>query len=462
VQTKRLLALLMATGLFLTACPPAEEEVPAPPPEEPAEEPVEEPVEEPAEILFDHGVTEDTIRVGLLADLTGIFAPLVVEIVEAQLVYWEMVNEAGGVAGRQVEAVVLDAGYEVPRHIEQYARMALPGPEGVVMLSLSVGSPHTSAVIADMERDNMIAVPLTWFSGWWDPDFGENVAEMYTHYCLEAMNALSFVHDHIQETRGEPTRVAVISFPGEYGGDGSAGAKLAVEALGLELVYDGEGKVVPGADQTPIISELMAAQPNLVFATVSPTIFAEIFGGAVALGLDAYWTGVNPTYSFRLAATDIGPALTERYFHSAYTVAWGEDVPGMEVLMREMVERRPDALVSDSYIIGWTYGQATHAILEHAASLGDMTRAGIKAAVQDPALVVDFGGLAPPQTWAGDDPDVFTSRESFIYRVDHTLYREATVAEGGGHTGLVLAEGPFVSEIAAEFEWFGPCFEPEA
>jgi ABC-type branched-subunit amino acid transport system substrate-binding protein len=476
VSLKRILAVLMAMGLVLTACngddddavdtPAADPAVPADPddddePDEPDDDDVPDDVD-PEDIDFDYGVTDDTIRIGMLADLSGIFAPLVVEIVESHLVYWEMVNDEGGIAGRDVEIVVLDQGYDVPRHIELYQRMRSEGPEGVVMLSLSTGSPHTSAVIDEMERDDIIGIPLTWYSGWWDPDFGENAAQMYTHYCIEAMNAISFMNDLIQDELGEDTRLAIISFPGEYGQDGASGAKLAAEALGIEIVYDGEGEVVAGADQTPVISQLLAAQPNLVYATTNPTTTAEIFGGVQAQGLNAFWTGNSPSMSFHLLGTDLGPDLSEYYYHSTYTAVWGVDEPGMEDLDREMQERRPDAPVSDVYILGWTYAQATHQILEHAVSRGDLTRAGVKAAMQDPDLTVDFGGLAPEQTWGGDDPDVYTVRESYMYSLDHTAYNIVPVTEEGGASGFILEEGPFAAEISQEFSWDGPCFAPTA
>ncbi|MDQ3506333.1 MAG: ABC transporter substrate-binding protein, partial [Actinomycetota bacterium] len=60
---------------------------------------------DPASIEFDIGVDDETIKVGLLADLSGAFAPLVTEITEAQRVYWDKVNEEGGIAGRQIELV---------------------------------------------------------------------------------------------------------------------------------------------------------------------------------------------------------------------------------------------------------------------------------------------------------------------------------------------------------------------
>ena len=412
------------------------------------------------EIEFDHGVTDDTIRVGLLSDLSGVFAPLVVEVVEAYEAYFEMVNEAGGIAGREVELVILDQGYDVPRHIEQYQDLRQEGPDGVVMIGHSSGSPHTAAIAEDLERDNLIAHPFTWYSGWADPDFGANAAELYTTYCIEAMNAVSWLHDKVVAEGREP-RLAIISFPGEYGQDGATGAKMAAEALGIEVVYDGEGQVVSGADQTPVISELVNAQPTMVFATMTPGTLTEIFGGAQAQGLEAYWTGSWPTFNFQLMGTDLADDLDQYYFPSAYTATWGADVEGMDRVVEEMSARRPEAATSDHYILGWTQASLTHQLLEYAAERGDLTREGVVEAFNDPGFTVNFGGLAPEQTWAGE-PNDYLVRESYMYELDADQVNLVSLSEGGGSTGLVLAEGPFVSDVAAEYEWDGPCFEPQA
>ena len=80
--------------------------------EEPAEEA---PAEEDAGdgVAFDFGVTEDTIRVGLNADLSGVFAGLVSPIVDAQQAYFDRLNENGGIDGREVELVILDTAYDL-------------------------------------------------------------------------------------------------------------------------------------------------------------------------------------------------------------------------------------------------------------------------------------------------------------------------------------------------------------
>ena len=428
------------------------EEMSEEPTEEMTEETAEEPPPEPAaEIATDVGVTDDTIRIGLNADLSGIFAPLVTQIVDGQEAYWEIVNDNGGIAGRQVELVILDNAYDVPTHLENYAEMADDGDEGVIMFSQSTGSPHTAATAEDLVDDNLLAIPLSWYSGWADPAIGQNVMELYTNYCFEGMNGVEYLAN-----ANDASTIAIISFPGEYGQDGAQGAKIAAAALGLEVVYDGEGAVVPGSDQTPVITELVNSAPDIVWATINPTTLAEILGGSYAQGLTAKWAGSSPSWNYQLLATDLAAAADDVYTHSTYTALWGAiDAPGMTEMIEGMRAKRPDAVLSDTYIISWTEGYATQAILEQAAANGDMTRAGVVAALQD--VNVDFKGLAPDQTWSGE-PNDFVIRESYLYDVDAAEFTaDATVSDEGG-TGFTLLEGPFVGEVAAGYEFTEDCF----
>ena len=411
---------------------------------------------DPASIAFDYGMDEDTIRIGMNADLSGIFASTVTPVVDAQEVFWETVNENGGIAGRQVELIVKDNAYDVPTHLENYEEFRSEGDEGVIFISQSTGSPHTAATAEMLVEDNLLAIPLSWYSGWADPNIGKNVMELYTLYCIEAMNGVEYLTG-----ANDATTIGIVSFPGEYGQDGATGAKIAAEALGLEVVYDGEGAVVPGADQTPVITELVAADPDIVWATTNGPTLAEIMGAAYQQGLRAHWSGNSPSWDPDLLGTDFGPIADELYTYSTYTALWDSfESPGMTDLKDAMREKRPDAQIEDTYIWGWTEGLATLAVLEQAAANGDMTRAGVVQAFNE--VSVDFQGLAPDQQWFGD-PNDFIVRESYLYDVDASLYKpEATVSDDApGATGISLLEGPYVGDIAANYDFQGACFTAE-
>lgn len=408
----------------------------------------------PTEFETDFGVTDDEIRVGYNQALTGIFAPSVAPIAEGTTVFWEYVNEElGGVAGRKVVPVVLDSAYEVPKHLENNEKFVGEGAESVVMIGLSAGSPQTAATVDSLEQNDMAAIPLTWYSGWADPTIGANVFEVQTNYCLESMNGLTY----LSEKYGK--KVAIISFPGEYGQDGAAGAKIAAEQLGLEVVYDGEGLVDPaaGSDQTPVITSIVNAKPDFVWASINPTKLSEIMGGAVAQGFTGMWSGNGPTYFYQLLGSEVADALDKYYIHSAYFLPWNEgDAPGMDVVVEQFRKRRPDAPVSDNYVLGFINGYIVKTVLEQAARNGDMTRAGVLQAAQE--VSVDFDGLAPNQTWKGD-PNDYIVRESYLFDIDKAKYTpEGSVSDEDASTGLTMLEGPYVSPLAKDYEFTKACF----
>ncbi len=408
-------------------------------------------------MVFDFGVTEDSIRVGLNADLSGVFVGLVSPIVDAQRAYFDRLNENGGIDGREVQLVIMDTSFDVPTHLDNYAEFAEESANGVVMISQSTGSPHTSAIAPELADDDLIAIPLSWYSGWADQELGANVFELYTNYCFEAMNAIEFLAGN---SPADAPTVGIVTLPGEYGQDNAAGAKIAAAELGLEIVFDGEG-ALGGEDPSGVVSELVAADPDIVYIASSPGILAQVLGGAAAQGLDAIWSGSSLSYNPSLLGTEVAPAIDAFYFHSTYAALWNaNDSVGMQDMVATLTERVPQGTyaIADSYVFGWTEAIFTEAVLRQASSNGDLTRAGVVAAANE--VTVDFQGLAPDQTWVGE-PNDFAVRGSFIYDItlaDATL--ETSITQPGSAGFSLLAEN-FVGEVAAGHEFNEPCFISE-
>ena len=401
-----------------------------------------------AVINHDFGVDPETmtIRVGVNTDLSGAFAPLTTKITDGHKAYWEWLNANGGIQGWIVEPIVLDNAYDVPTHLENYEVLAGTGDDSVVMFSTSTGSPHTAAIAEDLIDDNMAAIPLSWSSNWPDPDFGKNVFEVQTNYCIEGMNGATYM----SENHGN--KVAIATFPGEYGEDGAAGVKLAAEALGLEVVYDGTGLAVPGSDLTPVVAGIVESGADWVWLTTNPTTAAQLMGGAAGAGFTGQWSGNSPSWNPALLNTAVAPIADANYTHSTYTVLWGVgEAEGMQEMISAMREYRPDAPFDDVYIISWIEGYIATQILDQAISNGNLTRAGVLAAANQ--ITVDLKGLAPNQTWRGNPNDNIV-RETYLYDVDLSLYTPgATVSDEAGNNGYRLIKGPYSSETAQAWEY---------
>jgi len=474
MKLKRLLALLMAFGLVAAACGGSDDadsssddsSTDADSGDEGSDDDDDDSMEEgdddegameeggdPAEVATDFGVTDDTIRIGINADLSGPFAALVSEIVLSQEVYWEMVNENGGIGGRMIETVVLDSGYATDKGIENYLDLAQESEEGVLMISENTGSPITAAIAEDAADDDMLVIPLSWASLWPGEDYA-NILEKQTTYCAEAMNGVAWLVQKAEAEGVEP-KLAIISRPGEYGEDGHVGAELAADALGVEVVYNGKGEVA-GDDRTAVISQLVDSGATIVWNTLTPGELADIFGNAVSQGFEAIWSGSGPSFSYPvLLAGDLAPAFDQYYWQSGYYAPWNStDAPGMQEVVAEMTERRPDATLSDQYITGWIEGIMVQTILEQAIANGDMTRAGMVAAVQQVSM--DFKGLAPNQSYNGGYDEIVV-RESYIYDVSLADFDLAPLSAETGGSGLLIEEGPFVSDVLADYQFGGPC-----
>ncbi len=388
-----------------------------------------------------------TITVGLLSDLTGPFGPLVAPFVTAHEVYWEEVNENGGINGLQVELEVRDTGYVVDNHVQLYEELK----DQVVMFGHSTGSPHTVAISPQLAEDGILAIPLTWYSGWTDPALSSNVMHHGNPYCIESMNLISWITEQMPDI----STVAIASFAGDYGQDSAAGAKLAAEALGLEVVYDAEG-LVNAADEaslTEVANGIVAAAPDLVWLTANGTALGAIFGQALAAGFDsAVWSGAAPTFSPALIAPDapLKDPIAASWYSGSYYEPWSGTSAGTEAAKASLLERRPDTTPLDFYMGGFVEAQMTHAALQAAYDAGDLTQAGVLAAGK--AIEnLDFDGLAPPETYVGD-------ANTQLQRVIHIIQPDPEGLATGMSGGTQIVEANYTAQIAADFDFQSACY----
>ncbi|MCH7846602.1 MAG: ABC transporter substrate-binding protein [Acidobacteria bacterium] len=401
------------------------------------------------------GVDPDTmtIKLGALHDLTGPFSPLVIHINDAMKVYYDTLNANGGIDGWMIDYQVLDTAYDVPTHLEQYEALR----NDVLALTASTGTPTSVAALAAMTEDNMTFIPLSWYSGWGIPGFDGGLGlEMNTNYCIEAMNLMEFIRDQGGQT------VAIAGFPSDYGLDFAAGVKLAADFYGMEVVFD--GAVIPGQDQTEVITGIVASGADWTLVAVNAPVLAELLGGAFAAGYQGMWTGATPSYNFALLDSPVGPIIDQVYYQSAYNVVWGDDAPGNVEMMTAMAAAFPDRIPSDAFIIGWNEGVMMTQVLADAIAAGDLTREGVAAAVAA-QTGVDFAGTTPDQSYSGT-PDEYVTRAIAIFNPDLATYLAAggadqTLSQDGGTTGSLLEQDFFVSEAAQEFIFDAPCFSLE-
>lgn len=408
---------------------------------------------EDSDVRSDFGVdaATKTITLGILADLTGPFASLAADVTDAQQVYWDLINESGGIDGWTIEIELRDTRNSVEQHQEAYAEIR----DEVVALSHSTGSTTNLETLDRYVEDAMLVIPLSWFSGWAIPRLdGRVMFEQNTNFCIEAMNILDFIADMGGRT------LAVVTSDDDYGRDAAAGVSVAAAHYGLPIVYNGVGAIVPGEELGEALSGIVESNADWTFLATSPSLGAQVIAGAVLSGYPGLFAGSTPSYDGRLLDSASAELYDTRFYQSSYTVEWGENSPGNNAMMKAMTDAFPDRRPSDSFIIGWNAGIAMRSVLSTAIARGDLTRSGVIAAANSIAEV-DFGGSAPVQSYVGVPNDLVT-RQSAILKPDLATYLAAggagqTLAQEGATAGSIVVRPFFVGDAAAHFEFTAPC-----
>ena len=401
-------------------------------------------------------VTDDTIYVGLLADLTGYFSGTVIDVLDAQVAFWSKVNEEGGIAGRQVELLIENTGYSPALHAEKYAALA----DKVVMIAHSTGSPHTLAILPELVANNHVAVPVTWYSGWSDPTLGANLLETGSNYCMEAMNSISWLAADFEERTGTKPTLAIATVPGDYGLDSYAGALYAAENLGLQVVYNGGGAIIPGTDLLPVAAGVSQSGADFTWVAADPLTMTTVVGTALQLGYTGQWSVAMPSFSDRLLGTALGDYLAENMYMSALMAPLGADVQGMEEVLSVLRDKYPNRYPAAGMVEGYLEFSVAKRVLEYAAERGDLTPAGVVAAARGIGSL-SYDGLSPSNLFSGD-ANATVTRATAIYKPDKALFD----AQGGlgaslGNGGISAMEKItdfFASDLAANYDFQGPCY----
>jgi ABC-type branched-subunit amino acid transport system substrate-binding protein len=402
-----------------------------------------------AEIATDIGVTDEPcpdavnddngcIYLGILSDLTvGPFSPLAPQIVAGQQAFFDRVNEDGGIGGYDIniEQYTRDTEYDPQNHSQAYREIEAD----VLALAQTLGTPPTEAILPDMDDDDVVGIPASWWSGWDfdDADYGLILNSGYS-YCMESMIGL----DWSNENDGEISTVLAVGYPGDYGGDSATGANAWAEANGVE--YAGFVQTAPNAvvgSQDAAVGQILSSGADRVMLAVGPAEMAEIVGGAVAQGFEGHFVGAIPTWNPALMQSPAAPALEAAFTH----VAPWQDFTGDSEAHQAMQEALGEGNLpeNDGFTFGWIWSYPMKALLEQAAENGDLTREGLRAAID--GLEVDYEGALPTRTFGGDP--------------NETAVRTAVIGKPNADEplGLETVETEVTGTTADEYDYSAPC-----
>ena len=339
------------------------------------------------------GVSGDTIQLGALTDLTGVFAALGKDITNAQSLYWKDQKVCGKYT---VEETVKDHGYDTQKGIQLYSSIH----NDVLAIEQTIGSPINTGLMPQFDADHMVNIPAAWAQSLTeDPQ----IAVVGATYEVEMINVLDYLLDEGMIKEGD--KIGHIYFEGEYGEGGLAGSKYFAEQHGMTVVEQQIQST--DADMTAQVTKLKAEGVKAIALTVAPGQTASVAGVAAAQGLDVPIAGNNPVFAPALLEGPAGKSLKDNLY-VASPVAPFDKLP-------DLLEKYQAAHPGDP-TLGVVWGTAAadvmRQILDKACENGDLTPEGVSKA-KDEMGTVETDGMAVPLTFeTGQSP----SDASYIVR----------------------------------------------
>jgi ABC-type branched-subunit amino acid transport system substrate-binding protein len=372
-----------------------------------------------ADVTTDIGVEGTTINLGVLTDLTGVFAALGQDITNANTMFW---NENQVCDTYDVELNVQDTGYVPQTGVQLYSGMK----DSILAMQQTIGSPINTALAPEYEADQIVNFPSAWAQTLTEiPGTGVVGAT----YAVEIANGYDYMFQ--QGLLKEGDKVGHIYFEGEYGANGLAGTQAVAEQRGLEVV---EAQIKStDQDMSSQITQFKAEGVNLVALTVAPGQLASAAVAMEAQGLDVPILGSNPVFAPGLLAGPSANKIKADLYVASPVSAFDQHAD----LLAQYQEAYPDATPSLGVLVGVGMSEIMKQVLDAACENGDLTRQGVLDAftgltdVDTNDVVVPIRGFE-----AGKSP----SLESFIL--------QPADVPGGAKVVQEAFEGEFAAAIA--------------
>ncbi|MBN3931603.1 ABC transporter substrate-binding protein [Streptomyces verrucosisporus] len=355
-------------------------------------------------VRTDKGVTDDTIRIGALTDMTGVYASLGKSVTQAQQLYIDKINADGGICGRKLELTVRDHGYDAGKAIPAYTELQ-PKVVGFVQF---LGSPFVSAVKERIDGQHKVLVlPQAWSA---DLLGSEYIRVIGATYDVETVNAIEFLLEEGRIAEGD--KLGHVYFEGDYGENALKGAEYAAGKAGLTLV---EQKIKPtDEDMSAQVAAFKKAGVKAIVISAGPRQAASLVGVSAAGGLNVPIIGNNSAFAPQLLKTQAGPVLQKDYYVAASTLPIGSEEPEPARLAREYAKAYPDDILDNGVAAGWSAASVFGAALKQACDDKDLTREGVAGALT--SMEDHDGGFGIRHDFT--DPELPSTRETFILKPD--------------------------------------------
>ncbi len=333
------------------------------------------------------GITLDVVKIGIIADTTGVVADYGRQLLMGVSDYIKYINEKGGIHGRKLNLIHEDDQYKIPLAIAAFEKLVTK--DEVLAILHCGGTPQTLALLPKIEKEKVPVIPPGTLVPMYIP-YKRYVFPYGSTYSNQIEVLIDYV---IHDLKVKAPKMGIVHWPVEWAKEGLKASEDRLKAYGVEPVGEIELPMGTVDASSQVLSMKKAGAEYVIIFTLAPGIINFI---KTAEKFDYF-----PTYlTFTWCADDsilkaVGKAAKIYYAGSMFGV-WNNDSPGGKE-MREIAQKYGSSpKLPTLYIQGYT----TTAILAEG-----LRRAGRNLTVEkfvdalETLKDFDCGGMLSPMTY---------------------------------------------------------------
>ena len=345
--------------------------------------------------LPNHAGAADVIKWGVLIDLSGPTSDWGKNQVKGQLDAMRWINENGGINGKELQLIVIDDGYKVPRGVAGYNRLV----DSEKVVGLYVQSTGTTVTLSKkIVADGVSTIAASFAGVFQDPSKFPFSFYMSPSYNDMARIALKWIRTTWKDKSRNP-KICYLYPDNSYGRAILDTSKDYAKKIGVEV---GPDQVInwPTKDATVQLTNMSRYDPDFAYITSTAMNGAVILKNAKALGLKTKF--ISNIRNFEESLITLSGGAAEGTYGVHPIAPYGAPVPGMKKVVESHEKWHQGEEGTNVYVEGWVNILCVAEALKMADKAGNLTPSGIRDAFEQ-FRKFDPGGLAPPLTFTKTD-----------------------------------------------------------
>jgi branched-chain amino acid transport system substrate-binding protein len=319
------------------------------------------------------GVTASEIKIGQTMPYSGPASAYGTDG-RAELAYFKMVNDEGGINGRKINLMSVDDGYSPPKAVEQVRRLA--EQEGVAFFFNTLGTPSNTAIQKYLnERKIPQLFVATGASKWGDPEHFHWTMGFQPDYRTEARIYGKYILQNKPDAK-----IAILYQNDDFGKDYLIGLK---EVLGTDkakmIVQEASYEVSDTSVDSQVVS-LQASGADTFLLAATPKFAAQAIRKVYDIGWKPLFLMTDVAASVGTVIAPAGPEkavgiIVAAYLKDPVDPTWKDDA-GMKQWRDFMTKYIPDGDISDNgNVYGYTVGMTLVQVLKQCGN--DLSRENV-------------------------------------------------------------------------------------